>query len=151
MLQIEKKHLQMKKTLSSIWQHTWANKETHCTCSQHNQKRNARCKYNLFDCVVSICSVFLYLFVLWAFAPSAVKMMKFFSWFAGAFSICMCFLLQRVELSQPPYRGNTNKQIHKCNCEFLSHISDFFILILQLWLLTILSLHQFAAGQNSKI
>ncbi len=26
-----------------------------------------------------------------------------FSWFAGAFSICMCFLkLQRVELSQPP-------------------------------------------------
>ncbi len=34
-----------------------------------------------------------------AFAPSAVKMMKMFSWFAGAFSICMCFLkLQLVEL-----------------------------------------------------
>ncbi len=46
----------------------------------------------------------LYLLVLWAFAPSAVKMMNMFSWFAGAFSICMCFLkLQRVELSRPPY------------------------------------------------
>ncbi len=34
----------------------------------------------------------------------AVKLMKMFSWFAGAFSICMCFLkLQRVELSRPPY------------------------------------------------
>ncbi len=53
---------------------------------------------------MSICSVFLYLFVLWAFAPSTVKIMKMFSFFAGAFSICMCFLkLQRVELSRPPY------------------------------------------------
>ncbi len=53
---------------------------------------------------MSICSVFLYLFVLWAFAAPAVKLMKMFSWFAGAFSICMCFLkLQRVELSRPPY------------------------------------------------
>ncbi len=33
----------------------------------------------LFVCVVSICGVFLYLFVLGAFAPSAVKMMKMFS------------------------------------------------------------------------
>ncbi len=88
--------LQLQKTLLSIWQHT------RCKCSQHNQKKK-RCKYNVFGCVVSICSVFLYLFALWAFAPSAVKMMKIFSWFAGAFSICMCFLkLQRVELSRPP-------------------------------------------------
>ncbi len=58
---------------------------------------------SLFVCVVSICSVFLYLFVLWAFAPSAVKLMKMSSWFAGAFSVCMCFLkLQHAELSQPP-------------------------------------------------
>ncbi len=54
---------------------------------------------------MSICSEFLYLFVLWAFSPSAVKLMKMFSWFARAFSICMCFLkLQRVELSRPPYK-----------------------------------------------
>ncbi len=46
----------------------------------------------------------IYLVVLWAFVPSAVKMMKMFSWFADTFSICMCFLkLQRVELSRPPY------------------------------------------------
>ncbi len=30
---------------------------------------------------MSICSVFLYLFVLWAFVPSAVKMMKMFIFF----------------------------------------------------------------------
>ncbi len=30
---------------------------------------------------------------LWAFAPSAVKMMKMFSWFAGAFSICVYMCL----------------------------------------------------------
>ncbi len=42
-------------------------------------------------CVVRICSV------------CAVKPMKMFSLFAGAFFICMCFLkLQRVELSRPP-------------------------------------------------
>ncbi len=52
-------------------------------------KKETRYKYNVFSCVVSICSVFLYLFVLWAFAASAVKMMKMFSWFAAAFSICM--------------------------------------------------------------
>ncbi len=52
----------------------------------------------------------MYLVVLWAFAPSAVKMLNFFSWFAGAFSICMCFLkLQRVELSQPPYYSVVQK------------------------------------------
>ncbi len=45
-----------------------------------------------------------YWFVLWAFAPSAVKLIKIFSWFAGAFSICIFFLkLQRIELSLPPY------------------------------------------------
>ncbi len=105
-----KKHLQIKKTTSSVWQHT------RCKCSQHNQQRNALhitciclcCEHlqcvSLFVCVVSICSVFLYLFVLWAFSPSTIKLMKMLSWFAGALSICMCFLkLQHVELSQPPY------------------------------------------------
>ncbi len=73
-----KKHLQIKKILSSIWQHTC------CKCSQHNQKRNTLLW--AFAMCFFIC--------LWAFAfaPSAVKMMK------------MCFLkLQRVELSRPPY------------------------------------------------
>ncbi len=81
----EKKHLQIKKTISSTWQHM------HCKCSQHNQtKKRAANKI-------------IYLFVLWAFAPLAVKLMKMFSWFAGAVSVCMCFLkLQRVELSRPP-------------------------------------------------
>ncbi len=42
--------------------------------------------------------------MLWVFAAPAVKLMKTFSWFAGAFSIWMCFLkLQRIELSRPPY------------------------------------------------
>ncbi len=32
---------------------------------------------------------------------SAGKLMKMFSWYAGAFSICMCFLkLQRIEQKQ---------------------------------------------------
>ncbi len=45
-------------------------------------------------------TLFIDLFVLWAFAAPAVKLMKMFSWFADAFSICMCFLkLQRVKLS----------------------------------------------------
>ncbi len=85
-LRIEK-HLQIKNTTSSILQHM------HCKCSQHNQiKKRAANKI-------------LYLVVLWAFAPPAVKLIKMFSWFAGAFSICMCFLkLQRVELSRPPYQ-----------------------------------------------
>ncbi len=83
-LQIEK-HLQIKKTTSSIWQHM------RYKCSQHNQikKRTA--------------NQIVYLFVLWIAAP-AVKLMKMFSWFAGVFSVCMCFLkLQRVELSRSPY------------------------------------------------
>ncbi len=81
-----KKHLQIKKITSSIWQHS------RCKCSQHNQtKKRAANKI-------------LYLVVLWAFAAPAVKLMKMFSWFAGAFSIGMCFLkLQRAELSRPPY------------------------------------------------
>ncbi len=80
-----KKHLQIKKTTSSILQ------RTRCKCSQHNQKKKRAANK-------------IYLFVLWAFAAPAVKLMKMFSWFAGAFSICMCFLkLQRIELSQPPY------------------------------------------------
>ncbi len=62
-LQIEKKHLQIKKTLSSIWQ------RTRCKCPQHNQKRNAlqiKCiwlccehlqRVSLFVFVVSICTI----------------------------------------------------------------------------------------------
>ncbi len=45
-----KKHLQIKETTSSILQ------RTRCKCSQHNQKRNG-CKYILFGCVVSICTI----------------------------------------------------------------------------------------------
>ncbi len=42
--------------------------------------------------------------MLWAFVFAFVKWMKIFSWFACAFSICMCFLkLQRDEISRPPY------------------------------------------------
>ncbi len=80
----KKKHLQIKKTLSSIWQ------PTRCRCSQHNQKRNVLqikciwlcCEHlqcvSLFGCVVSIC-------------PICCQNEMFF-WFAGAFSICMFFL-----------------------------------------------------------
>ncbi len=96
-----KKLLQIKKTLSSIWKHT------RCKCSQHNQKKkraeNKMYLVNMvhvhneylqrvssFVCVVSICTI-------------CCKNDEKFSWFAGAFSICMCFLkLQRVELSWPP-------------------------------------------------
>ncbi len=58
-----KKHLQIKKTLLSIWQRTC------CKRSQHNQKRNALqikciwlcCEHlqcvSLFVCVVSICTI----------------------------------------------------------------------------------------------
>ncbi len=70
----QKKHLQIKKTTSSIWQHM------RCKCPQHKQiKKHTANKI-------------LYLVVFWAFAAPAVKLMKMFSWFAGAFSICMCFL-----------------------------------------------------------
>ncbi len=74
-----KKHLQIKKTTSK--------------CSQHNQIKK------------HTANQILYLVVLWAFAAPAVTLLKMFSWFAGAFSICMCFLkMQRVELSRPPYK-----------------------------------------------
>ncbi len=64
------------------------------------QPKKKRAANKMYLVVLRAYSVFLYLFVLWA---SAVKIMKMFSWFAGAFSICMCFLkLQRVELSRPP-------------------------------------------------
>ncbi len=80
---------------SSIWPHT------HCKCSQHNQKKKRAANK-------------IYLFVLWAFSPTVVKMMKFFSWFAGAFSICMCFLkLQRVELSRHRTFGSV------CRCYYI--------------------------------
>ncbi len=58
-----KKHLQIKKTLSSIWQRTC------CKCSQHNQKRNVLqnkyiwlcCEHlqrvSLFVCVENICTI----------------------------------------------------------------------------------------------
>ncbi len=49
-LQIEKNNLQIKKTTSSIWQHT------RCKCSQHNQTKKRAANENL------------YLVVLWAFA-----------------------------------------------------------------------------------
>ncbi len=55
------------------------NKVTHCKWWQHNK--------NTF-----ICRAFLNLCVLWEFAAAAVKLMKMFSWFAGAFSICSVFL-----------------------------------------------------------
>ncbi len=68
-----------------------------------NTTKETRYKYySLFGCVVSICSAFLYMFALWAFAAPAVKLMKMFSWFAGAFSICMCFpKLHCIELFRP--------------------------------------------------
>ncbi len=53
------------------------------------KKKRAANKFK-FGCVVSICSVFLYLFVLWAFAPSTVKMMK------NVFFICWCFFYLHV-------------------------------------------------------
>ncbi len=89
---------------------TQPNKETHCKNSQHNQtkKRAANqlfiwlcCEHlqcvSLFGCVVSICSAFLYLVVLWAFA------VRFFIWlccehlqcvslFGCVVSICSVFL-----------------------------------------------------------
>ncbi len=125
-----RKHMQIKETSSSIWQRTCCKCSQHnqkrnalqikciwlwafAACCEHLQHvaccficlccEHLQC-VSLFVCVVSICGVFLYLFVLGAFAPSAVKLMKMFSWFAGDFSICMCFLkLQHVELSRPPY------------------------------------------------
>ncbi len=91
----KKKRLQIKKTTSSIWLHT------SCKCSQHNQKKKRTANK-------------MYLFVLWAFSPSVVKIMKMFSWFAGAFSICMCFLkLQHVELSRHRTFGSV------CRCYIL--------------------------------
>jgi len=79
------KHLQIKKITPSTWT------STHTLQILTTQpKKETCCKYkSLFVCVVSICSAILYLFVLWAFAPPAVKLMKMFSWFAGALSVCM--------------------------------------------------------------
>ncbi len=155
-----RKHMQIKETTSSIWQHSC------CKCSQHNQKkRNALqiekntcklrkrfrqfdnahaanahnttkketcCKINIFDCVVSICSVFLYLFVLRTFVPSAVKMMKIFSWFAGDFSICMYFLklhIRKCLQSAPPGSSRRNwKQISVLSDNSLNELCLFFSL-----------------------
>ncbi len=81
-----RKHMQIKETTSSIWQHS------RCKCSQHNQKRNVlqiKCiwlccehlqRVSLFVCVVSICTIccqndenlflicwwFFYLHVFWS-------------------------------------------------------------------------------------
>ncbi len=72
-LQTEKNTCKLRKQL-----HQFDN--THYKCSQHNQiKKHTENKM-------------IYLFVVWVFAAPAVKLMKMFSWFAGAFSICMCFL-----------------------------------------------------------
>ncbi len=45
------------------------------------QPKKKRAANKMYLVVLSIYSVFLYLFVLWAFSPSAVKMMKFFFYF----------------------------------------------------------------------
>ncbi len=64
------KHLQIKKT-------AFVNLTTHTLQMLTTQpKKEPRCKANVFSCVVSICSVFLYVFVLWAFAV--------------CFFICLC-------------------------------------------------------------
>ncbi len=94
-LQIDKP-LQIKKTTSSIWQHT------HFKCSQHNQKRNALqikfiwlcCEHlqcvSLFVCVVRICTTccqtvenvflicwcFFYLHVCWALSATVLLQWK---------------------------------------------------------------------------
>ncbi len=47
-----KKHLQIKKTTSSIWQHTC------CKCSQHNQKRNVlqiKCIWLCYEHLQCVC------------------------------------------------------------------------------------------------
>ncbi len=57
-LQTEKKHLQIKTT-------TFGNLTTHTLQMLTTQpNKETHCKYNLFGCIVSIYSVFLYLFVL---------------------------------------------------------------------------------------
>ncbi len=95
-LQIEKKHLQIKKT-------NLINLTTHTLQMLTTQPKKKCAANKMYSVVLWEFAMFLYLFVLWAFVSSAVKMMKMFSWFAGAFSICMCFLkLQLVELSRPP-------------------------------------------------
>ncbi len=69
-LQLQKTHTNRKSTSKSrkhLMLITKTNKETHCKCSQHNQIKNF------------ICSAFLYLVVLWAFAARVVKLMKLFS------------------------------------------------------------------------
>ncbi len=81
-----------------------------CKCSQHKQ-RNAlqilitqpnkefylQCVY-LFGCVVSICSVFLYLVVVGAFAAHVLS-----NWWRCFLNLQVFFYLQCVELSRPPY------------------------------------------------
>ncbi len=92
-LQIEKNTCKLRKTFDNLTTHM-----LQMLTTQPKKKRTANKMY-----LVVLWAFAVYFFI-WAFAPSAVKMMKMFSWFAGAFSICMCFLkLQRVELSRPPY------------------------------------------------
>ncbi len=74
-LQIEKKTLQIKKTTSSIWQHTCCKcsqhnqkKETHCKCSQHNQKKKTHCKCSQHNQKKKCAANKIYLVVLWALA-----------------------------------------------------------------------------------
>ncbi len=99
----EKKHLQIKKTTSSIWQHM------HCKCSQHSKPKKSSANNCFFGCVVNICSAFLYLFALLVFAVLVVKLMKTFSWFCWCFFYLHVFLqLQRLKL----YLGHFKNQMH---------------------------------------
>ncbi len=78
-LQLQKTHANRKSTSKSR-KHLHQFDSRWCKCSQHNQ-------------INFICSVFLCLVVLWAFAPPAVKLMKMFSWFAGACQIDESYFL----------------------------------------------------------
>ncbi len=78
--------------------------------TQHNQTKK-RAENNI-----------LYL-VSWAFAAPAFKLMKMFSWFAGAFSICICFLkLQRVELSLRKKKTFTKNKYNKAEMHKIVYI-----------------------------
>ncbi len=83
-----KKHLQIKKTTLSNWQHT------HYKCSQHKQIKK------------STANKVIYLVVLCAFAAPAVKLLKMFSWFAGAFSLCFLKFVFCSVLSSLRHRNN---------------------------------------------
>ncbi len=77
-----------------------------CKCSQHNQIKKciANTHHTTKQRNVLQIKFFIWLCCEHLQSVSLFGCVKMFSWFAGAFSICMCFLkLQRVELSRPPY------------------------------------------------